>query len=809
MEELCNKLRELQTKHPKAITWIGGDVNLPDIDWENHTIKGHNYPISMSQYFLNTVYDIGSDQVVRFPTRGENTLDVFLTNRPSLIEKCKAVPGVSDHDIVFIEASTRAIRTKSPQRKIFLWKHVNTEDLKPDVLHFSTRFTAQYSAATDVNTLWDALKEFTTSLLEDKVPSKMTSPRFSQPWISRKIKRISRRKKRAYRKAKKSCSESDIRRYKQLQKESQYECKKAYNGYVSDIVTSDQNSKKLYSFIKEKRCDSSGVSPLKKDGIAYSDPKVKATVLNEQFSSVFTEETSTDLPTMGESQYPDVHTFTIDQAGVQKLMQGLNPHKAEGPDRIPTRFLKEFATELSPALTLIFQASLQQGEVPGDWKQANVVPIFKKGDRSSAANYRPISLTSVCSKILEHIIHSQIMRHLDTYHILSDQQHGFRKKRSCESQLILTLQDLASALEENEQVDAVLLDFSKAFDKVSHQRLGIKLDHYGIRGKLLQWIKSFLANRMQQVLVEGHTSTPAPVTSGVPQGTVLGPLLFLIYINDLPLEVSSTTRLFADDSLLYRRIRSPKDAQILQEDLNRLQDWEKKWQMSFNPTKCEVIRITRKRNPIRTTYTIHGHDLTVAKAGKYLGVTISDNLTWNAHVDATTKKANNSLAFLRRNLASCPKDVKAQSYQSLVRPILEYACTSWDPHTKVNIQQLEAVQRRAARFTVGDYRTTSSPSQMLADLGWEPLYQRRINAKVVMVYRITYGLIDIPASTYLHPSTLSTRGHTLRYMNPYCRTDVYRHSFFPSAIRLWNQLPESIVTAPTLDAFKLGLACQD
>ena len=172
-------------------------------------------------------------------------------------------------------------------------------------------------------------------------------------------------------------------------------------------------------------------------------------------------------------------------------------------------------------------------------------------------------------------------------------------------------------------------------------------------------------------------------------------------------------------------------------DLDKLQEWERDWQMSFNSSKCEVIRVTRKRNPIKTTYTIHGHDLTVNKTGKYLGVTIADNLTWNAHVDATSKKANNSLAFLRRNLASFPRDIKAQSYQALVQPILEYASTSWDPYTKSNIQQLEAVQRRAARFVTGDYRTTSSPSQMIADLGWEPLYQGMANFKLVMVYRIT------------------------------------------------------------------------
>ena len=224
----------------------------------------------------------------------------------------------------------------------------------------------------------------------------------------------------------------------------------------------------------------------------------------------------------------------------------------------------------------------------------------------------------------------------------------------------------------------------------------------------------------------------------------------------------------------------------------------------------EVIRVTPKRNPIKTTYTIHGHDLTVNKTGQYLGVTIADNLTWNAHVDTTSKKANNSLAFPRRNLASCPRDNKAQSYQALVRLILEYASTSWDPYTKSNIQQLEAVQRHAARFVMSpDYRTTSSPSQMVADLGWKPLYQGRANFKLVMLYCITYGLIDIQGPPlYLHPSALSTRGHTLPYMIPYCRTDVYRNSFFPSANKLWNQLPLTIVAAPTLDDFKMGLASQ-
>ena len=189
---------------------------------------------------------------------------------------------------------------------------------------------------------------------------------------------------------------------------------------------------------------------------------------------------------------------------------------------------------------------------------------------------------------MEHILHSQVMKQLDVHNILSDNKHGLHKKRSCESQLILTIQDLASGLEDGEQIDAILLDFSKAFDKVPHQRLLLKLQHYGIRGQFLSWIESFLTGRSQKVLVEGKTSSYVPVVSGVPQGTVLGPMLFLIYINDLPKNVTSTTRLFVGDSLLYRRIRTTEDHRILQEDLSRLETWERDWQMSFNQLKCEV-----------------------------------------------------------------------------------------------------------------------------------------------------------------------------------------------------------------------------
>lgn len=377
---------------------------------------------------------------------------------------------------------------------------------------------------------------------------------------------------------------------------------------------------------------------MRNEGLLHASPKEKAEILNQQFSSVFHTESLGNLPDLGQSTYPGVNNIKVTEKGVLKLLQNLNPNKASGPDNISARFLKAMATSVSPILTIIFQSSLDQGKVPDDWKTAYVTPLFKKGDKSRASNYRPVSLTSICCKTLEHIVHSHVINHLERNNILSDQQHGFRKSRSCESQLITTIHDLASGLDQRQQVDAVLLDFSKAFDKVPHHRLALKLEHYGVRGQTLGWISSFLSDRSQQVVVDGELSSAAPVTSGVPQGTVLGPLLFLVYINDLPSRVKSTARLLADDCLLYRRIVNEEDTITLQEDLNQLQVWESEWLMSFNPEKCEVIRITNKRRIIEANYSIHGQTLQLTTKAKYLGVTIDNKLNWGPHINNITRK---------------------------------------------------------------------------------------------------------------------------------------------------------------------------
>jgi hypothetical protein len=273
----------------------------------------------------------------------------------------------------------------------------------------------------------------------------------------------------------------------------------------------------------------------------------------------------------------------------------------------------------------------------------------------------------------------------------------------------------------------------------------------------------------------------------------------------LPSVVSSTTRLFADDCLLYRRIRTTEDQAILQRDLDNLQQWENNWLMRFNPDKCEVLIATNKKSPIHCEYTIHGQVLNQTDSAKYLGLNIHKSLSWHSHIDKITKKANSTLAFLGRNVSCCPATIKAQCYTTLVRPTLEYTFSIWSPSKKDSINKVEAVQRRAARFATGDYQRTSSVTAMLQQLQWQTLQSRRANAQTTIMYRIMYNLVDIPAEHHLNRTSLRTRGYSLQFLVPHTRTTVYRTSFFPQAICLWNQLPGSVVEVDTLDSFKAQL----
>ena len=400
------------------------------------------------------------------------------------------------------------------------------------------------------------------------------------------------------------------------------------------------------------------------------------------------------------------------------------------------------------------------------------------------------------------------MTHLENNNILCDEQHGFRAKRSCETQLLELTHELFNNLEQGRQTDILILDFAKAFDKVNHSLLIHKLHYYGVRGDINRWIKDFLSGRQQAVVVNGEHSDLVPVKSGVPQGSVLGPCLFLAYINDLPANLKSKARLFADDTAVYNVVRNTDGRDQLQEDLDQLAIWEDRWLMSFHPDKCINLPISRSRNPHQSQYSLHGHTLETVSSAKYLGVTIKSDLSWDSHVNQITAKANRTLGFLRRNLKVSSRKTKVMAYKALVRPTMEYACSVWDPHGEDSIKRLEAVQRRAARFVMRRYHNTASPTYMLEELKWPSLQSRRKTSRLAMLFKIQSGQASTSGiKECLTPAPVrQRRSNSRQLVIPRSRTLYRQQSFLPKTITEWNLLPEASVAATTVDAFVSSVA---
>ena len=631
------------------------------------------------------------------------------------------------------------------------------------------------------------------------IPSKTSRSVSSIPWITPEIRRKIRRKNKAHAKAKKTGSSKLRSKFETLRREIKADVRKQHDLYVNNLVGDIKaNPRDFYRYINSQKKDTQGIPPLKRKngkGVAQSDLE-KAEEFNGQFTDVFNKNEHTQVPLLDRSA-PFMNDIAVSKDGVIKLLKGLNPSKALEPDELHPRVLKELATELGPVFAHIFQQSIDTGEIPKEWSLANICPLFKKSDRSLACNYRPVSLTCVPCKLLEHIVCSNIMAHLDEHKLLSDRQHAFRKGHSCETQLTTVINDWAKILDNRRQVDTFILDFEKAFDTPPHELLKSKLFSYGIGGKTLKWIDSFLCFRQQRVVVNGVKSDWAPVLSGVPQGTVLGPLLFSLYINDISSDIESEIRLFADDCVCYREIKDEEDTMKLQSDIDRLGSWARKWGMRFQPVKCNMMQLTRKRiKKIHASYTLEGTDLENVESIKYLGVTITSDLRWNTHVSNVCTKANRTLGFLRRNLYSCPQEVKEAAYKGLVRPVLDYGSSVWDPPGVVLQEELESVQKRTARFVTGNYNyETGCMTGILVQLKWESLKKRRKDNRLILLYKGLKGKASVQTDDLIPKTRRCRNQHSVAFQTPIANTDVYKGSFSPQTNRDWNALPDSLISS--------------
>ena len=388
--------------------------------------------------------------------------------------------------------------------------------------------------------------------------------------------------------------------------------------------------------------------------------------------------------------------------------------------------LKEIVTEIALPLRYLFNYSLRSGKVPRIWKIANVCAIHKKSDPQDASNYRPISLLSVVSKVLERILHKYIFNFLRTTEYLTTFQSGFIPKDSTVNQLVSLYHSFCLALDEGKEVRAVFCDISKAFDRVWHKGLLFKLRQSGISGALLSWLTDYLSERKQCVVLSGTKSDTVSVTAGVPQGSILGPLLFLVYINDIVQDIRSPIRLFADDTALYIIVNDPiAAAALLNDDLAKIHTWAEHWLVSFNPAKTETLLFSRKVNkPVHPPVVLNNIQINTVTTHRHLGVTLSSSCSWHDHIQSTKQKAWQRINIMRSYKFILDRKSLEIFYTTFIRPLVEYADVVWDNISKADEGDLEKIQHEAARVISGATRLVSL-NNLYIETALEPLKDRR------------------------------------------------------------------------------------
>lgn len=775
-----------------------GDFNFPDIDWS--VPAGAS---SASQQFVDIIEDSFLTQHVKSATRGSSVLDLVFTSEPDMADNVSVLGplGSSDHSMLHWTVRLNTVESKSNTVSL----DYNRADF-PSMRQELSLVDWSNVLKGNVNEQWTSFASVLNNVISRFVPVRKNCSSNADkkaPWMTYKAVKLVNKKHKLYKKYK--CPRHPA--YAKVAREAQIEMRRAKRSFEKKLAMNiDSDRKSFYAYVRNRSRVKPSVGPLSNDS---DDTLVQgqdmAELFNEYFVSVFTVEDTAHVPTAEPLFHGDesdrLRDIHIDEDVVMKKLQQLRTDKAPGADSIAPRVLVELKDEIVLPVTEIMKCSLASGIVPDSWKTANVTPVHKAGNKQQASNYRPISLTGQICKVFESIVRDAIVDHLELYGLINGTQHGFRKGGSCLSNLLQFLDHVTQCLDDGECADALYLDFAKAFDKVPHMRLMEKLEKHGISGKVWKWVHEWLRDRTQRVCVNGHYSSWRLVTSGVPQGSVLGPILFLIFINDLEFGLVNSVFKFADDTKLLGKVNNAEDRDLLQHDLQRLVDWSDKWQMPFNSSKCKVMHFGR--NNQRFQYYMSGQLLTATEEERDLGVRLTANLKPSRQCQQAYSTASKVLSMIGRTVSLKSSDVLCRLYKSLVRPHLEFCSPAWSPYYCKDKQLLERVQHRFTRMIPGFKQL--SYGNRLQRLGLWSLEERRNRADLLEVFRIFRGWSVVSFDSLFSLNISVTRGHSAKIVRKRCRLDVRRHFFSERVVERWNNLDQHVIDSDTLNSFKSGL----
>ncbi len=741
-------------------TVLVGDFNLPMFNWEDYSLVPKNETYSS---FLDCVLQCDLKQFVHEPTFGNNILDLLLCTDENCVMDVKIENGFSTSAHAIVSFQLPAFRYKDSHAHTF-FDFKNGDYANFEVYLGSVDWAGIFSACNTVQEFWDSFSNVVKDGIETFVPQKKC--RVKRKFNNSRLQKLCLRKRRLYRVWKRTKLACDKMKYKRCADEHRRE---AINLSTENEIRilNDGNLKGFYNFVNSKLRGRDTVPVLKNEGCLVVSDRDKAELFNKFFGSVFCDDNGVipaSVNRVRENTRMSVINFDVE--AIRTVLKSLPGKLSATPDGFPSFLFKKLSSVLATPLASIFEVSFRTNCLPSVWLTAVVCPIYKKGSASNVQNYRPISLTCVACKVMEKIIKFHLLKFLSTNKLITSHQHGFLSRRSTCTQLLETKNDWERFLEDNKVVDVAYLDFRKAFDVVCHSKLFAKLKTYGIDGFLLNWIQAFLSGRTQRVKINGSFSDPCLVQSGVPQGSVLGPILFLLYVNDVVECVPDGfgLKIFADDLKIYVAF-SPKSWCLplspLCEALGRISSWAAKWQLELSVEKCLVLHLGRKGANPGLPCVMNGTPLKVENCARDLGVQMAFDLKSHSHVVAVVKKAFSRAHLIFRCFSVKDMSVLLRAYKVYVRPLLECDTPVWNPHLKQDIDLVEHVQRFYTRrmFQICNV-PYKSYDERLIQCKIDPLEFRRKVNDLCMTYNIVHGFVDIPLNAFFVPCPEISRNLT-------------------------------------------------